>query len=74
MDDPVTLELLAKLEEDRARQQSLADDATERRNTALLRLLERGERQSAIASALGISAGRVSQIAQRAREVQATAA
>lgn len=70
----ITLEQLEKLEADRANAQSMADDATARRNQAVASLLDDGVRQSEIAMRLGLSAGRVSQIARRGRQMRSSVA
>lgn len=64
----MTLDYAAALEQEHRQAAQLAADATERRNEAVLLLLESGEvRQSEIAAKLGITPSRVSQIADRAR-------
>jgi DNA-binding MarR family transcriptional regulator len=71
--DTITIQDAVKLQQEQDRAADHLREATERRNQAVLYLLERGGiRQNALARELGITPGRLSQIAERARE-QATA-
>jgi DNA-binding NarL/FixJ family response regulator len=63
----MTIEGAVKLNREYERAQRLAADALERRNEAVLQLLDGGVRQAEIAQRLGLTPGRVSQIADRAR-------
>jgi DNA-binding NarL/FixJ family response regulator len=63
----MTIEGAVKLNREYERAQQLAADALERRNEAVLQLLDGGVRQAEIAQRLGLTPGRVSQIADRAR-------
>jgi DNA-binding NarL/FixJ family response regulator len=63
----MTIEGAVKLNREYERAQRLAADALERRNEAVLQLLDGGVRQAEIAQRLGLTPGRVSQIAERAR-------
>lgn len=63
----VTIEFAKQLEREHRQASQLAADATTRRNEAVLQLLEQDVRQAEIARALGITPGRVSQLAERAR-------
>jgi DNA-directed RNA polymerase specialized sigma subunit len=68
----ITLADAAKLHREQLRAAEQLTEATERRNQAVLFLLEQGGvRGNAIARELGISPTRVSQIAEKAREQQA---
>jgi DNA-binding NarL/FixJ family response regulator len=63
----MTIEGAVKLNREYEVRQRLAADALERRNEAVLQLLDGGVRQAEIAQRLGLTPGRVSQIAERAR-------
>lgn len=63
----ITIEAAQQLERERKRAEQLANDAATRRNEAVLLLLEGGTSQREVASALGLSNARVSQIAAQAR-------
>lgn len=65
----ITIEDAVKLQREQERAADHLREATERRNQAVLYLLENGEvRQNALARELGITPGRLSQIAERARQ------
>lgn len=66
--ETITLEYAAKLQREQERAAAQLTEATERRDQAVLYLVDRGGvRQNAIARELGLTPGRVSQIAERAR-------
>lgn len=66
----ITMEFLEELERDRQQAQQLATDASVRRNDAVLVLLDSGIRPVEVARRLGLTAGRVSQIATAARQAR----
>jgi len=65
-----TVESVVQFDEELRRARQLAAEALERRDTAILELLDGGTRQATLAVRLGVSAGRVSQIASAARRRQ----
>lgn len=67
MSEQITLAFAKRMEQEHRQTAQLATDATLRRNEAVLSLLEDGVRQAEIARELGITPGRVSQLAERAR-------
>lgn len=69
----MTIASLVELESERATADRVARDATARRNEAVLTLLDSGVRQAAIARALDVTPGRVSQIVATAQRHRAAA-
>ena len=65
--DLMSLDQIAKLDDESVQAAQLSRDADARRNQAILLGVESGIRMSDIAERLGITPGRVSQIVSRAR-------